>query len=196
MKHFLKAAALVIAVSAFSITSSVAQGLKIRKMDTAKVLKEYWRMKELAAELKKEEENIQKENKDKQEDIQKLNDKILELHKQLQDKQLLRNEREKLTIQYKKNFDLLNNTKRRHQDYIQGKIRAINVQRQKKQAEMFKEIRNVVNEYATKNGLDAVLEQSNVMFMKDTFDITEEIIKLVNEGREDSSSDESGKTGN
>ena len=180
MKNVLKSATLGLVLGVFSISTAAAQQLEYRKMSTQKVLQEYWRMKDLVAELKKEEESIQKENATKQKDMEGLHQEILKLNKQLQDRNLPRNDREKLTAEYKRKLDRLNSTKRLHEEYIKGKIRALNVQRQEQQQEMFGDVRDAVNEYATKNGLDAVLEQTNVVFMKEQYDITDEIIAIVN----------------
>ncbi len=45
----------------------------------------------------------------------------------------------------------------------------------------FKEIQDIASEYSTLNGYDIVLNKSQVVFLKEEFDITNDIISLVKE---------------
>jgi len=103
--------------------------------------------------------------------------------KQLQDPKLPKGERQNLESLYRRKFDRLNNTKKLQEEYIKGKFKALKVQLDSRRQELLVEVRKVVLDYAAKNGIDAIYDEKQLVFMKDKFDISEKIIEIINKDK-------------
>jgi len=192
MKQFFKSIVLLATVSFSSMASVSAENLVIRKLNSDKVVSAFWKMKELYEEIKVEDAKIKQENVSKQKEITAQNDEILKMAKQLQDPKLPRGERQSLESQYKRKFDRLKHTKKLHDDHIQIKARALQTQLETERTVLLKQIREVVLDYAAKNGIDAIYDEKQLVFMKDKYDISDEIIELINTDAPEDKTSEDG----
>jgi Skp family chaperone for outer membrane proteins len=185
MKKLFSTSLLALSLGILSTTAGFAQTLKkFGAIDTGKVLNDFWRMDILNKELKDEEQRIQKENDEKLAEIKVLNDEILKLREQLNDQSLPKAKRDELKDTFQLRFNRLNEADRVRREYIQAKLKALNVRRAEKQKEMIDDVKNVVSKYATENGYDAISEKATFYFVKTEFDLTAKIITILNEGHE------------
>jgi len=183
MKQFFQSAIVVITLGFAVVAPASAEELVIKKLNSDKVVSKYWKMVDLYEEIKEEEVKIQKEGIDGQNEIKVQNDEILKMGKQLQDPKLPKGERQNLESLYRRKFDRLNNTKKLQEEYIKGKFKALKVQLDSRRQELLVEVRKVVLDYAAKNGIDAIYDEKQLVFMKDKFDISEKIIEIINKDK-------------
>lgn len=185
MKTFFKAALITLSLSFVASSPAFAQELKkLGSVNSQKIMSNYWKMKVVNKELSVEEEKIKEENDAKVAQITALNDEIVKLKEQLRDPNLVRTKLEELEGAYKLKFNKLNNADRQRQEYIQGKVKALNLYRQNKQNELVKIVREEVNKYAAEQGFDAVMDKNAFLYLKEGYDITDAIIDIINKDSE------------
>lgn len=189
MKKILSTACLAAALSFSSATQTLAEELKIATIDTKKVIEGYWKTKILKDEFKKDEIAIKKDNDERQKNIEKLTSEIEEMQKKLKDVSMSRSAREKLREKGKIKFNKLQQAQISRRDRIQEKVRALQVIRAERQGEMLKDVKTKIKEFAAKNGHDLILDKGEglgvVLFAKQKFDITKDILAVLNKGHED-----------
>jgi len=191
MRRFFSSTIIAAAIAACSTSLSIAQELKkVGSVNTQTVLQEFWKTGILEKELKDEQEKIKVENETQLAEIKELNDEILKLREQLNDPNIPRAERDKLQEEFQLKFNRVNNSDRVRRDYIEGKLKALNVHKNTKQREMLTDIRTVVAKYATENGYDAIVDKGTYLFLKDEFEVTDAILGLLNADQKDDSPEE------
>lgn len=163
---FLSALALI-----FSLTSFAQAEVKIAVVDLFKVLNESEEGKRSIGELQKMVESRQKSLEEKQKKIQSLRE------------------------EYEKKKSVLNEEARKSKEEeierlgreLQRTAADYQVELQKKQNEMtqnmLKEIRQIINEFAQKEGYSLVIERAEqlLIYVTPTIDITDKIITLFNQ---------------
>lgn len=81
--------------------------------------------------------------------------------------------------EFKKKFDLL---KKKINDYKilrQNSIQDITTKRRNASSEFFKKINPILGKYATDNDISFILQKKNIIMGKTEFDITKDILKIV-----------------
>lgn len=172
----MKRLTVVLSVLAFIFTlSSFAQAeIKIGVVDLFKVLNESEEGKRSIGELQKMVDSRQKSLEEKQKKIQSLRE------------------------EYEKKKSVLNEEARKSKEEeierlgreLQRTVADYQVELQKKQNEitqsMLKEIRQIINEFAQKEGYSLILERAEqlLIFVTPTIDITDRIIALFNQKTE------------
>ena len=81
--------------------------------------------------------------------------------------------------EFKKKFDLL---KKKINDYKilrQNSIKDITTKRRNASSEFFKKINPILGKYATDNDISFILQKKNIIMGKTEFDITKDILKIV-----------------
>jgi len=145
-------------------TGAFAKELKIGCLDMRKVFYEYKKTKDFNQKLEKEDATVKKEIEKRTQDLRKLRDEIDLLSKEAKEK------REPELRQKIKKLD----------DFRKGKIEEL----LRKKDEMFKEIRkdilDMANGYATKNGYDLLFDNAIFVYSSKKFDITDVVIKELN----------------
>ena len=133
-------------------------------------------------------EKIMKESKAGQSIIKKINEtnqKNLKKFKKIEED--LKNDEQDLIAkknilseeEFKKKFDLL---KKKINDYKilrQNSIQDITAKRKNASSEFFKKINPILGKYATDNEISFILQKKNIIMGKTELDITDDILKIV-----------------
>ena len=117
--------------------------------------------------------------------INETNEKNLKKFKKIEED--LKNDEEDLIAkknilseeEFKKKFDLL---KKKINDYKilrQNSIQDITNKRRNASSEFFKKINPILGKYATNNDISFILQKKNIIMGKTEFDITKDILKIV-----------------
>ena len=142
----------------------VSSGGKIGVVSVDRVFKEYKATQSKEAELQKLSESKQAEREKKVTEIRNLRDELALLNEENREKQ-------KLTIEQKLQalaaFD-------------QQAKAALGDQRDEAISGLLKEIEEVVNSMAKEKGVDLILSDRAVLYRTDTYDLTNEVISVLN----------------
>ena len=183
MKRLFKTLATVLTFSLAFAASANAQGLNIRKMNFNKVLAEYWKTKELQEANVKERADIEKVNEERQKKLQDLAKEVATLRQQLQDPKVPRPQREKIGAQYQRKAERLRGDQDLHKAFMQGLVSGLEQRNRVEQAQHIKEIRETVKKYMEENKLDGVIDDVSMVVMKESYDVTDEILEKLNKGQ-------------
>ncbi|UCG34985.1 MAG: OmpH family outer membrane protein [Candidatus Omnitrophota bacterium] len=165
MRRFVSLMFVVGLITAFSL-SCFAADLKIGYVNYLEVIEKYKKTKDYDGELearRSQEENKFGKRKDK---IEKMQDKLSLMAESEQER-----EKEKLTKEI-----------RSFREDERAVFIDLRKERNEKMNEIVEDINKVIERYAKKNKFDLVIQENMVIFGNKTFDITRQIIKLVNKG--------------
>jgi len=186
MKKIFYSAMMAVSV-AFSATKAMAEELKLGSIDMKVVVDGYFKTKALNKQISKEEIAIQNENQGRVEEIQELIKEIQKIRLQLKDASLPGGAREKLNKRGQKLHDEYMQKETRRKEDLKVKGQALGLHRDAEADKILKEISEVVQEYSVRNGYDFVFNKigkgasvANVVFTKQKFDITPQIVELLN----------------
>ena len=158
---------LILFVSLFLVNSSFAESAtgKIGFVNLSRIFDEYTKTKEYDALLEKKHSTFQEEHKEKLQNIKDAESK-LSLMKE--------SEKNKLQSQIEKDKnDLLAFDRQRQTD--------LKKERDEKVRDILSEIEKVVKDYASKENYSLILNDRVLIFGGDNLDITNQILKLLNE---------------
>ena len=150
-------------IVSFSLSCFAAE-LKIGYVDTLKVFNDYKKTVDYDTKLEERKNEADKEFEKKREKIEKMRDKLNLMKETEQEEQ-----KEKLTEEIQ-DF-------RKEQQAVLIDLRK---ERSEKMEEILGDIEKVVADYAKKNKFDFIMHDSAVLFGGKSFDITDQILKLVN----------------
>jgi len=163
MKKFLLMLVVVSFVFSLAI-SSWAKEMKVGYADKLRILFEYNKAKQLNDELEKENQNAIKEFDKKAEEIKKIRDEMELLSESA------KKEKESVLEQKLKSLDEFRKERQREigRKYDES-IRGIS-----------KEIADVCEKYGKDNGYDAIIDTRATLYVPDSLDITDGILKELN----------------
>jgi Skp family chaperone for outer membrane proteins len=151
-------------VGIFSIGAQ-AKELKIGCVDAIEVFNEYTKTKDYDKILESKKQDKEKKLETKGAELEKLQNKINVLKKEEQAKE-------------KGNLEKL------QREFLELKRQAfidLKKDRDEKMQEIIEDINKVIKDYSVKNAYDLMLYKSAIIYNDNSFDITAEILKLVNE---------------
>jgi outer membrane protein len=143
----------------------VAQDLKIGYVDILKVFNEYKKTKDYDDMLEKRKNIKEKELEKKKEEIKRRQEKLDLLKDEEQKKE--REEIAKIAGEYRE----------MERQYILD----LRKERDEKMKEIIKDINKVVENYANKKDFDLILNKAAVLYGKKDIDLTDIILKIVNQ---------------
>ncbi|MBF0479471.1 MAG: OmpH family outer membrane protein [Candidatus Omnitrophica bacterium] len=158
---------LLVAVGLWTTTVHAAELKKIGYADLSRLFDEYYKTKEYDKVLSAKQQDYEKSTKEKVDAIRDLESKLSVLK---EDKKA---EQEK-TIEKMKQ-DLL--------DFDRQQKTELTKERNKKISEILLEIEKIVSSYATKEGFSLVLNDRVLIYGNDAFNVTEEILKILNDAQ-------------
>ncbi|MBN2483540.1 MAG: OmpH family outer membrane protein [Candidatus Omnitrophica bacterium] len=146
--------------------SSYAFALEIGYVDIYQIFNEYKKTKDYDKVLEEERGVKEKELEKKKEEIRKMQDKLELLKENEQEK-----EREKITKAAMEYREL-------ERQYLLD----LKKKRDDKMKEIVEDIDKVVEDYARKKGYDVILNKGAVLYGGKKYDITQDILRIVNQG--------------
>jgi outer membrane protein len=170
MKNTLKTCKILTGICLFSFTaSSYAQAYKIGYVEIQKVFSGYGKANEAEEGFKK--------------DVEAEQHKVSQLESDIK----------KMQAEFEKKKDILQPEERsRKEEEIREKVqefsmlwsninKSLDAKRQKLEDSILEEIQEEIKVYGKKNGFTAILDSRLVLYGKESIDLTEEIIKVLNE---------------
>jgi len=152
-------------LAAFNTASVQAQDEKFAYVDLVKVFNDYKKTDKYDKKLEEEKTVKEKEREKSVNEIKGLQDKLSIVSKEEKDKTQKQID-EKLRGLQQFDSQVQMDLRKEYNDMMQ---------------EILKEINKVVREYAEKNKITFVFKDAALAYSKETYDITEEIIKMLNE---------------
>ena len=166
MKALRVSSLIVAAVFSAVIAASAETNLgKVAYLNVDKVFDQYNKTKEYDEALSKKHEAYEAERNKRVEKIREATGKLSVLKE---------DERNKLQAQIDKDTAEFNEFDRQQQTDLRK-------ERDEKMREILLEIEKDVNEYAEKEGYSLIINDKVLIFGKDEFDVTEQLIKILNE---------------
>lgn len=144
---------------------SGAEEVKIGYVDIFEVFNSYEKTKEYDAVLEKEREEKEKELDKEKENIKKIQDKMTLLNEKEQEKEQ-------------------ENVSKAVKDYREKErqfVLDLKKDRDEKMKEIIDDINKAIKEYAEKNGFSIVFNKGAILYGKESMDITETILKIVDQ---------------
>ncbi|MFC4994574.1 OmpH family outer membrane protein [Rubritalea tangerina] len=187
MKNIVKSF-LVVATAAMSLTSAVAEELKIASVNMEKLFNEFHMTKKVQAQVKVDQERIQKDNASRLEHIRGLQAEIEKLSKQRSDATISDKKRLEIERQIKLKVSEGNAADNERRQWLQRQSKALGEQTAEEQRVILEKIQGKIADYAREQDLDMVVDQSSrsatrtpvFAFMKDKYDVTEILLKDLN----------------
>lgn len=180
---------MLIAAAAMAMTGSAsAEGDKLVTVDVQKLFKDYYKTHEAQKELNTFRARIQTENTERIEKIQAIEKELNDLKKQIEDPSLSEKKKQELTEKFRlKTADGMALDKERR-EYLERRQKSLQEQMGQKMRLIVEEINKIVEEKARQADYDFVFDASAlsaaqtkvIMFCKDKFDVTPEIMKDLN----------------
>lgn len=187
MKSILKSF-LVVAATVIGLTSATAEELKIATLSVEKIFNEFHMTKKVQAQVKIDQERIQKDNTSRLEHIRSLQDAIEKLSKQRKDATLSDKKRLEVEREIKLKVNEGNAADNERRQWLQRQSKALQEQAAEEQRVILDKINTLIEDYSRKNDFDLVIDSSArsvtrtkvYPFIKDKFDVTEVLIKELN----------------
>lgn len=187
MKNTLKSF-LVAAVAMIGFATANAEDLKIASVDVQKLFNEYHMTKKVQAQVKVDQERIQKDNASRLEHIRGLQTEIEKLSKQRGDATISDKKRLELERQIKLKVSEGNAADNERRQWLQRQNKALGEQVSEEQRAIIEKIQEKIAGYAREQDLDLVIDKSArsasrtevFAFTKDKFDITPVLLKDLN----------------
>jgi len=169
MKNISKIGFLVISSVLFLASIAYTKDLKIGVVDVEKIYSEYEKAKRAREEIQGKRTEKQVELSKKQAELQRLVNEYNEKKGKLKEAEMKEYEKKinDLTTEINTFVRLTNQ-------------QLIDENRRKTQV-LLNEIAKVIQEYATKNNYDLIVDKKSLPYFSNSFDISEEIIKILNQ---------------
>lgn len=171
-----------------SFASVGAQEMKVATVDMKRLLKDYYRTEEAQQELNEKQALLTKANNEKQKQIQELEEEISTLRKQFEDPSLNEAKKkeiyEQLQLKQQEGIAMSRSLK----EYLDRKRRQVQEEMQRQMRGILEEITTLLEEKAKAEDYDFVFDKSGnsttqvpvLLYSKDTYDITEGLLKELN----------------
>lgn len=179
---------LVIAASVLSFSAATAAELKIASVSMQKLFNEYHMTKAVQAQVRVDQERIQKDNAKRLEHIRALQAEIEKLGKKAQDATLSEKKRLDMQREIKLKLSEGNAADSERRQWLQRQSKALGEQTGEEQRVILEKIQKHVDDYAREQDLDIIVDSTAssatrtpvFAFMKDKFDVTEVLLKDLN----------------
>lgn len=187
MKNTLKSF-LFVAATVIGLSSASAEDLKIASVNMEKLFNEFHMTKKVQAQVKVDQERIQKDNASRLEHIRGLQNEIEKLSKQRGDATISDKKRLEIERQIKLKVSEGNAADNERRQWLQRQSKALGEQTGEEQRVILEKIQAKISDYAREQDLDMVLDQSSrsatrtpvFAFMKDKYDVTPILLKDLN----------------
>jgi Skp family chaperone for outer membrane proteins len=187
MKNILKSF-LVVAAAMVGLSTASAEDLKIASVDVQKLFNEYHMTKKVQAQVKVDQERIQKDNASRLEHIRGLQTEIEKLSKQRSDATISDKKRLELEREIKLKVSEGNAADNERRQWLQRQNKALGEQVSEEQRAIIEKIQEKIADYAREQDLDLVIDKSArsasrtevFAFTKDKFDVTPVLLKDLN----------------
>ena len=169
--------------------ATFAQGtIKIGTVDMNRAFKEYNKTKDAEAKINEAKNAAKKEYDDRADSYKKALDEINNLNKQLDSQALSTDAKGKLAKDRDDKIANIKNMEREINEFRQTRERQLQEQALRMREGIVKEITEVVMEKVKSTGLDIVFDKSGMslngvpilMYSKDTFDFTTDVVTVLN----------------
>ncbi|MFC5049275.1 OmpH family outer membrane protein [Rubritalea spongiae] len=187
MKKILKSF-LVVAATMIGLSSVNAEDLKIASVNVQKLFNEYHMTKKVQAQVKVDQERIQKDNASRLEHIRGLQTEIEKLSKQRSDATISDKKRLELEREIKLKVSEGNAADNERRQWLQRQNKALGEQVSEEQRAIIEKIQEKIADYAREQDLDLVIDKSArsasrtevFAFTKDKFDVTPVLLEGLN----------------
>jgi Skp family chaperone for outer membrane proteins len=161
---------------------------KIAVISMQEVFEEYHKSRQATADFQKRAETISIQRKEKMEAIKAKEVEIRQLEKEANDSSLSSGEREKKEKQAIEKYKALREAEEQLYEFSEQAKEQITFEMREQQDKIIAKIRGIVSEYAQKNNLAMVLDNSGrslnaveiIIYAKEKKDITSDIIEILN----------------
>jgi len=169
MKNISKKGLFIVVATFFLTSIAYTKELKIGVVDVEKIYSEYEKAKQAREEIQGKRTEKQVELSKKQAELKRLVDEYNAKKDKMKETEMK---------DYEKKINDLTTE-------INTFVRLTNQQlideNRKKMQVLLNDIAKVIQDYATKNGYDLIVDKKSLPYFSNTFDISEEIIKILNE---------------
>ncbi|MEO1856439.1 MAG: OmpH family outer membrane protein [Rubritalea sp.] len=187
MKNILKSF-LVSAATAMCLSSVSAEDLKIASVNMEMLFNEFHMTKKVQAQVKVDQERIQKDNASRLEHIRGLQSEIEKLSKQRGDATISDKKRLEIERQIKLKVSEGNAADNERRQWLQRQSKALGEQTGEEQRAILENIQSKIADYAREQDFDVIVDQSSrsatrtpvFAFIKDKYDVTAELLKDLN----------------
>lgn len=165
IEKILKSTIPLILIFSFSL---FAKDLKIGVVDVEKIYSEFEKSKQLKDEIQNKRTEKQIELSKKQAELKKLKDEYEQKKSKLKDEE-------------KKDYEKrINDLTLEINTYVRLTNQQLIDENRRKTQALLNEIAKVIQDYATKNGYDLIVDKKSLPYFSSSFDISDEIIKILN----------------
>jgi outer membrane protein len=154
----------VLALSLFLIAGFAYAEEKLAYVDLSQVFDEYDKTKEYDKILDKEQKAYEKNREKKLADVKRLQEKLSLLSEE--ERQARKSDLEKKITQL--------------QEFDRSSTQDLRKHRDEKVQEIFKDINDIIDNYARKQGITFVFDKRALIYVNNGLDITEQILKILN----------------
>ncbi len=154
----------ILALSLFLITGSAYAEEKLAYVDLSQLFDGYDKAKEYDKILDKEQKVYEKEREAKLEEVKKLQERLSLLSEE--ERQAQRSKLEEKITQL--------------QEFDRSSTQDLRKHRDEKVQEIFKDINDIIDNYAKKQGITFVLDKRALIYINNNLDITKQILKILN----------------
>ena len=187
MKSILKSF-LFVAATVIGLSSASAEDLKVATVNVEKLFNEFHMTKKVQAQVKIDQERIQKDNASRLEQIRTLQTEIENLSKQRSDATLSEKKRLEVERQIKLKVSEGNAADNERRQWLQRQSKALQEQTGDEQRSILEQINTQISDYSRKQDFDIVIDSSSrsatrtmvFPFLKDKFDVTDVLLKELN----------------
>jgi outer membrane protein len=171
-----------------SFSTATAAELKIASVSMQKLFNEYHMTKAVQAQVRVDQERIQKDNAKRLEHIRALQAEIEKLGKKAQDATVSEKKRLDMQREIKLKLSEGNAADSERRQWLQRQSKALGEQTGEEQRVILEKIQKHVDDYAREQDLDIIVDSTAssatrtpvFAFMKDKFDVTEILLKDLN----------------
>lgn len=187
MKSILKSF-LVVAATVIGLSSASAEDLKVATVNVEKLFNEFHMTKTVQAQVKIDQERIQKDNASRLEHIRGLQTEIEKLSKQRKDATLSDKKRLEVEREIKLKVSEGNAADNERRQWLQRQSKALQEQTGEEQRAILEKINEQIEDYSRKQDFDIVIDSSArsatrtkvYPFLKDKFEVTAVLLKELN----------------
>ena len=187
MKSILKSF-LFVAATVIGLSSASAEDLKVATVNVEKLFNEFHMTKKVQAQVKIDQERIQKDNASRLEQIRTLQTEIENLSKQRSDANLSDKKRLEVEREIKLKVSEGNAADNERRQWLQRQSKALQEQTGEEQRAILEKINEQIEDYSRKQDFDIVIDSSArsatrtkvYPFLKDKFEVTEVLLKQLN----------------
>jgi len=164
-------------------------GVKLATVDMKKLINDYYRTGEIQKELNSRQAHLVRQTNDRQKAIQDIEEEIAQIRKQFEDPSLNQAKKAELNQQLQLKTQDGTAMTRQLKEWLERKRRQVSEEMQTQMRGIFQEVSEVVEAAAKERDLDFVYDKTSavngslpvILYSKDRFDITEELLEVLNE---------------